>query len=152
MSGKGLVPPHFHKDCDEEFTALEGTLTVKVGKKVYQLEPQNRIIAPKGEVHSLKNLSEEKIRFRVSMKPNNGISSLFEIMMFLQAKYPEKNYSIITAMYILKKLKLKNFSTPVGINHFFESIGIGTAFMLASIYGWSKLAKEFSESELKKRR
>lgn len=72
------------------------------------------------------------------------MSSLFEIMMFLKEKYPEKDYSIITAMYILKKLKLKDFSTPVGISYFVESLGIGIAFLFAPIFGWSKLAKEFS--------
>ncbi len=148
MSGKVVVPPHLHKDCDEEFTAIEGILNIKVGKNVYHLEPHNRIKVPKGEVHTLKNPSKETIRFKVSMKPNNVMSSLFEIMIFLQKKYPEKNYSIIAAMYILKKLKLKSFSTPVGINYFVESLGIGIAFLVAPIFGWSRLAKEFSESKL----
>lgn len=150
MSGKGDAPPHLHKDCDEEFTAIEGTLIVKVGKNAYKLEPPNKITAPKGEVHSLKNPSKEDIRFNVSMKPNKGMSSLFEIMIFLQERYPEKNYSIITAMYILKKLKLKDFSTPVGLNYFVESFGIGIAFLVAPVFGWPKLAKEFSESKLEK--
>jgi quercetin dioxygenase-like cupin family protein len=148
MSGKGSAPPHFHKDCDEEFTALEGTLTVKVGKKFHILEPPNKIIAPKKEIHSLKNTSEDRIRFKVSMNPNNGMSSLFEILMFLKDNYPEKNYSIITAMYILKKLKLKEFSTPVGWNYYFEAIGTGIANILAPILGWPKLAKEFSKNIL----
>jgi mannose-6-phosphate isomerase-like protein (cupin superfamily) len=143
MSGKGFVPPHLHKYCEEEFTAIDGTLIVKIGKKVQSLEPSNKIVAPQGEVHSLRNLSIDKIRFRVSMKPNKGMSSLFEIMIFLKEKYPEKKYSVVTAMYILKKLKLKEFSTPVGFNYFFESTAMGLAFVLAPFLGWPRLAGEF---------
>ena len=59
MSSNGLVPTHLHEDCDEEFTALEGTLTVKVANTVYNLEPKNKIVASKGEIHSLRNPSKE---------------------------------------------------------------------------------------------
>lgn len=146
MSGKAAVPPHFHSDCDEEFTAIEGNLTVKIGDEVHVLEPSQKIVVPKGEVHSLRNPSKEKIRFKATMRPNNGVSSLFEIMMFLKEKYPDKNYSIVTAMYILNKLNLKEFSTPVGIDYYVESFAVRIAFLIAPLFGWPKLAKEYSRN------
>ena len=144
MSGKNVVPPHLHKDCDEEFSMLEGTLTVKNGKEIHELHPGNKIVVPKGVVHSLKNRSKEKIRFRVSMTPDRGVSTLFEIMLFLKQNYPEKKYSVVTAMYILNKLRLKEFSTPVGYNYYFETTALKITQLLAPMFGWPKLARAFS--------
>lgn len=144
MSGKAMVPTHIHKDCDETFTALEGTLTLKFANQVQHLQPPNTITVPMGVVHSLRNQSKDKIRFRASMTPNLGVSSMFEIMIFLKDRYPDKKYSVLAAIYIQQQLNMKEFSTPVGLNYYFETFALKTAFLLAPLFGWPALVKDYS--------
>jgi quercetin dioxygenase-like cupin family protein len=74
--------PHRHLTYAETFTAVEGTLTVRLGRERLRLAPGASATAPPGAVHCFANETGEPVRARVEISPG---SRGFERM--LQAVY-----------------------------------------------------------------
>ncbi len=53
-------PLHTHKDQDDTFIVLEGTLTVQVGDEIYELEAGDVATAKPGVPHTYTNLNKDK--------------------------------------------------------------------------------------------
>lgn len=64
--GNGM---HVHYSYDEEFTAINGTLGVDVGKNKLRLQEGHSAIAPRGKFHRFYNPGQESIKFRVKLTP-----------------------------------------------------------------------------------
>lgn len=65
-------PLHTHKDQDDTFIVLEGTLTVQVGEDIYELEAGDVATAKPGTPHTYTNLDKEKkVRFLNIMTPGH---------------------------------------------------------------------------------
>ncbi|WP_107841865.1 cupin domain-containing protein [Metasolibacillus meyeri] len=70
LPSNGEGPPlHCHDEFVEEFTILEGALTVTVGDKDHILSRGQSIIAEKGIPHTFNNRHAEDVRFQVKLTP-----------------------------------------------------------------------------------
>jgi mannose-6-phosphate isomerase-like protein (cupin superfamily) len=55
--------PHLHDDLDELMYVLEGTATVMIGEKIYEVEAGGWNFRPRRIVHSFWNASDRPLRF-----------------------------------------------------------------------------------------
>jgi mannose-6-phosphate isomerase-like protein (cupin superfamily) len=55
--------PHVHEDLDELMYVLEGTATVMIGKKIYEVKAGGWNFRPRRIVHSFWNASNDNLRF-----------------------------------------------------------------------------------------
>ncbi len=55
--------PHMHENLDELMYVLEGTATVMIGEKIYEVEAGGWNFRPKRIIHSLWNASDKPLRF-----------------------------------------------------------------------------------------
>ncbi|WP_052344198.1 cupin domain-containing protein [Bacillus ndiopicus] len=67
-NGEG-PPLHCHDEFIEEFTILEGILTVTVGEQDYTLSAGQSIIAEQDIPHTFNNRHDEGVCFRVKLTP-----------------------------------------------------------------------------------
>lgn len=56
-------PPHIHKELDEICYVLEGTASVLVGDKVYEVEAGGFHLRPRGIMHTFWNATDKPLRF-----------------------------------------------------------------------------------------
>ncbi|WP_300597373.1 cupin domain-containing protein [Niabella sp.] len=64
LAPKQMGPsPHLHKDLDELMYVLEGTATVLIGEKIYEVEAGGWNFRPSRIVHSFWNASDKPLRF-----------------------------------------------------------------------------------------
>lgn len=63
---KGGNPLHYHQTYSETFTAIDGTLGVRVGKKITKfLKPDETYIVEPKTLHSLFNPTDKEIKFNI---------------------------------------------------------------------------------------
>ncbi|MBA4850373.1 cupin domain-containing protein [Emticicia sp. BO119] len=64
---------HYHKTYSETFTAIEGELGVKIGKKkeILILEPGQSFTVPANMLHCFFNPGQKQIRFKVEIAPGH---------------------------------------------------------------------------------
>jgi mannose-6-phosphate isomerase-like protein (cupin superfamily) len=64
---------HYHKTYSETFTAIEGELGVKIGKKkeIHILKPGESFTVPANMLHCFFNPGKDPIRFKVSIAPGH---------------------------------------------------------------------------------
>jgi quercetin dioxygenase-like cupin family protein len=77
--------PHIHRNEDESFYLLEGTLTIQAGGRSYQASPGDFIRLPRGVAHSFKNNGNANAKMVVTISPGGpgGTQKFFE-----EAFYP----------------------------------------------------------------
>ncbi|MVM33845.1 cupin domain-containing protein [Spirosoma sp. HMF4905] len=63
------TPMHYHTDFSEEFTCLEGELSIKLNKKIIRLKRGESIIAPARSKHRFFNQSRAPCRFQCRFTP-----------------------------------------------------------------------------------
>lgn len=56
-------PPHIHKDLDEICYVLEGTVSVLVDRKLFEVEAGGFHLRPRGIEHTFFNGTDKPIRF-----------------------------------------------------------------------------------------
>ncbi|GAB3642819.1 hypothetical protein GCM10027423_34550 [Spirosoma arcticum] len=80
MSPKLMGPaPHLHKDLDELMFVQEGTISILVGEKVYQVEAGGWHLRPHGIVHTFWNATDKPARF-IDMFFNQDFDNFLEEM------------------------------------------------------------------------
>lgn len=62
---------HYHNKFTEEFTAVEGTLGVRVDDERIYLEPGETHLVERGSVHGFFNDTDEEITFQVKIEPGS---------------------------------------------------------------------------------
>lgn len=72
----GGPPPHRH-DFDEAFFVLEGTFEILCGTEVHRAGPGTYVFAPRGEVHTFKNVGDGPAAFLGTATPS-GHEAFFE--------------------------------------------------------------------------
>ena len=70
LAPNGGTPMHAHTSFDEEFTAIEGVVGIRVEKRKLLLNPGKSAIAPVGKFHRFYNPGKRPIRFAVKIKPS----------------------------------------------------------------------------------
>jgi mannose-6-phosphate isomerase-like protein (cupin superfamily) len=75
-SGEAGPPPHVHREHQEAFYVVEGTLTFTVGEKSIEAEAGSFLFIPPGVVHSFSNPSDTPARCVNAYVPG-GIEGFF---------------------------------------------------------------------------
>ncbi len=71
--------PHLHKELDEIIFVQEGTVSVLVGKEVYEVEAGGWHLRPHGIVHTFWNATDKPVRF-IDMYFNQDFDNFLEAM------------------------------------------------------------------------
>ncbi|UHG94304.1 cupin domain-containing protein [Spirosoma oryzicola] len=69
LSAGGGNPLHYHEDFSEEFTCLEGELSIQVGDQIIRLKPGESATAPAYSKHRFFNQSAQSCRFQCRIAP-----------------------------------------------------------------------------------
>lgn len=75
----GAVPLHVHRDNDEGFYVLEGTLLFQVGDSQYRLTAGSYAYGPRGVPHAYRNIGDGPARMLVIYTPGNFVTMTEEI-------------------------------------------------------------------------
>ena len=65
-----IAPLHSHRNDDEAWYVLEGTLCVRVGKDVVEARAGSAVLVPRGTVHTYWNPGSGLLRYLLVMTPN----------------------------------------------------------------------------------
>ena len=65
-----IAPPHLHRNDDEAWYVLEGTLCVRLGEEVVQVPSGSSVMVPRGTVHTYWNPAETPCRYLLIMTAN----------------------------------------------------------------------------------
>jgi len=65
-----IAPLHLHRNDDEAWYVLEGTLGVRVGKDVVEARAGSAVLVPRGTVHTYWNPGPGLLRYLLVMTPN----------------------------------------------------------------------------------
>jgi mannose-6-phosphate isomerase-like protein (cupin superfamily) len=65
-----IAPPHLHRNDDEAWYVLEGTLCVRVGKDVVEAKAGSAVFVPHGTVHTYWNPGPGLVRYLLVMTSN----------------------------------------------------------------------------------
>lgn len=74
--GNGL---HYHKNFDEEFTVLKGTLTVFLDGVRHELKEGESAVAKRKVMHAFENNTPEKVLIRVKTMPAQGLEKSIRV-------------------------------------------------------------------------
>ncbi|HMG91034.1 MAG TPA: cupin domain-containing protein [Chryseolinea sp.] len=93
---KGGNPLHYHKTYSETFTAIDGELGLKLGKKGTKiLRPGESYTVEPMSVHSFFNPIDQEIKFNVKLKPGHtGLENSLRIIYGLASDGLTDNKSI----------------------------------------------------------
>lgn len=69
LAPKSGNPLHFHKDFSEEFTCVEGELSIQLGKEIIRLKPGETAVAPALSHHRFFNQTDKPCKFRCRIAP-----------------------------------------------------------------------------------
>nr|WP_293837580.1 cupin domain-containing protein [uncultured Arsenicibacter sp.] len=69
LSAGGGNPLHYHDTFSEEFTCLDGELSLQVGEQIIRLQPGESATAPIGSKHRFFNSSQTDCRFQCRISP-----------------------------------------------------------------------------------
>ncbi|GAB3946399.1 hypothetical protein GCM10028805_16860 [Spirosoma harenae] len=80
LSAGGGNPLHYHEEFSEEFTCLEGELSIQLGSQIIRLKPGQSATAPAYSKHRFFNQSTESCRFQCRIAPGcPGFEQLLQI-------------------------------------------------------------------------
>jgi mannose-6-phosphate isomerase-like protein (cupin superfamily) len=65
-----IAPPHLHRNDDEAWYVLEGTLRVRVGKEVVEAGAGSAVFVPRGTPHTYWNPGPDPDRYLLVMTTN----------------------------------------------------------------------------------
>ncbi|MBD2699800.1 cupin domain-containing protein [Spirosoma sp. BT702] len=81
LAAGGENPLHYHEDFSEEFTCLEGELSIQVGNEIIRLQPGESATASAYSKHRFFNQSKHSCRFQCRIAPGcPGFEQTLQIM------------------------------------------------------------------------
>jgi mannose-6-phosphate isomerase-like protein (cupin superfamily) len=74
-------PMHYHNAFSEKFEVIEGTLYLRVGNKKMILKPGDAFTVPPATSHKFYNLTNDKVRFKITFEPGHvGMENFIKIL------------------------------------------------------------------------
>lgn len=70
---------HYHRNFEETFTAIDGELTVFVADKTFVLKPGDSVTAPRGTLHTFKNVTDRVVTMTVKVEPARGLEKSIRV-------------------------------------------------------------------------
>jgi len=138
----GMVPTHAHIHMDEYFDVVKGEMKFKVNGKTIIKKPGENIMVPKGIKHSIANAGKEQVEMIVKYMPCSDTHRFFEIVSTLDNIKPATMKTLMQALYIADKLKLKQFSHPQPM--IANNIIMFILKVAGKLAGWDKLVNKFN--------
>ena len=84
------APPHFHKGFDEICRVTQGTLTILVGEKIFEVNEGDWHLRPRGIVHSFWNTGTKPAKFIEIYSPGGHEAYMNELSdLFIQNQGPK---------------------------------------------------------------
>ena len=65
-----IAPLHLHRNDDEAWYVLEGTMCVRIGKEVIEARAGSAVLVPRGTAHTYWNPGSSLVRYLLVMTPN----------------------------------------------------------------------------------
>ena len=79
-------PLHYHNAFAERFEVIEGALYLQVGKQKHVLGTGDQLTVPAGTPHKFYNLTNDKVRFKITFEPGHaGMENFIKIIYSLAA-------------------------------------------------------------------
>lgn len=66
----GGPPPHYHLNEDESFYVMEGRVSFFAGGQWREVAPGTAVFAPRGSIHTFKNVGEQPSRMLIRTSPS----------------------------------------------------------------------------------
>jgi mannose-6-phosphate isomerase-like protein (cupin superfamily) len=57
--------PHYHEDMEEIFIILKGKARIQIQQEEAELEPEEVVVVPAGQVHEMKNTGDREVEYIV---------------------------------------------------------------------------------------
>lgn len=74
-------PLHYHNAFSEKFEVIEGVLYLQVGKQKHILKSGEHLIVSPGTPHKFYNLTDDKVRFKITFEPGHvGMENFIKII------------------------------------------------------------------------
>ena len=116
-------PLHYHNAFTEKFEVMEGVLYLQVGSEKKILNHGDVVLVPKGVSHRFYNLTNDKVKFRITLEPGHvGMENFIKII-----------YSLAEDGLTDKKGKPKNFSHLASILVMSDSNARGMMSLLSPV-------------------
>lgn len=96
--GANVPPPHSHRDNEEFFYVVEGSVTYSVDAQTRDLQPGEWMSTPRGSVHGFRNGGSQTARALVVLTPDIGAAYFREVAAVVNAGGPPDRAALVAVM------------------------------------------------------
>jgi quercetin dioxygenase-like cupin family protein len=140
----GAVPPHTHQHCDEHFKVVKGEMKFTMNGKTIMKKAGEELYVPKLTPHTQANAGNETAELVISFHPCADTHRLFQILSIIEPNQSISMTTMMKAMYIMDKLKMKQFSHPHPAMA--NSIIYSIVNIMGKLSGWDKLITKYRDT------
>ena len=135
--GGAVAAAHVHPKQSETFTAIEGTLSLRVGRERMQLERGESAVVEAGTAHKFWNDGDEPVMFHCEIRPALQFESLIETMFGLarDGKTNSKGMPNPVRMAMIARAH-RDVIRVAGVPAWMQDLGTLTAMPLARMAGY----------------
>ncbi len=140
----GAVPPHMHLHCDEHFKVLKGEMKFTMNGKTIMKKAGEDLYVPKLIPHTQANAGNETAELEISFHPCADTHRLFQILAIVEPTKPISMTTMMKAMYVMDRLKMKQFSHPHPA--LANSVIYFIVIAMGKLSGWNKLITKYQDT------
>ncbi|MBB3177856.1 cupin domain-containing protein [Variovorax sp. Sphag1AA] len=96
--GANVPPPHSHRDNEEFFYVVEGSITYSVDADTRELKPGEWMSTPRGSVHGFRNGGSQPARALVVLTPDIGAQYFRDVATVINAGGPPDKARLVEVM------------------------------------------------------
>jgi len=96
--GANVPPPHSHRDNEEFFYVVEGSITYSVDADTRELKPGEWMSTPRGSVHGFRNAGSQPARALVVLTPDIGAQYFRDVATVVNAGGPPDKARLVEVM------------------------------------------------------
>jgi len=96
--GANVPPPHSHRDNEEFFYVVEGTVSYSVDAETRELRPGEWMSTPRGSVHGFRNTQSQTARALVVLTPDIGAQYFREVAAVVNGGGPPDRAKLVEVM------------------------------------------------------
>ena len=96
--GANVPPPHSHRDNEEFFYVVEGSITYSVDADTRELRPGEWMSTPRGSVHGFRNGGSQPARALVVLTPDIGAQYFRDVATVVSVGGPPDKAKLVEVM------------------------------------------------------